>query len=422
MPKPEPLKYREAAIADFNAIDQVDQLIQIVPPKAWIALYTFYILLACLLFWGFFGSIPTRVQGRGVLLVEHGSIYNAVSPPGGGRIENLAVEVGDIIQKDQVVAYLKRPDLAQKVALTTEYVNRLQQELAGLQVTRDKELQIREKNLAEQKATLEGNLETENKNLTEIEALLKLKNDNFKKGLVVLQDIENTRRDYYASKKSIEQLQIDLTRLQTQEDDFKEQWRQQINNKETTLRSQQHELENMNAELEVSKTVHSPATGIVISVNASIGKMVPDGSSIISIASLGEGLDAVVYMAPNEGQRVKPDMEALITPAIIEKEEYGSMKGRVLSVSTFPEASEAIIALLHNEELTKQFVTQGAPIAIRVRIERDPHTFSGYKWTSSDGPALKILPGMLADIRITVREQPPFSLIIPTFKKLLGVS
>lgn len=416
------LKFRQQALEALHAPDQIDKLIQVVSPRAWIMLVSFYVLLVSLIVWGIFGSIPTRVEGKGILLVENGSVYDAVAPPGGGQVAHILVHPEQKIKKGDVVARLERPDLAEKLQLTKDYVEQLKHEQMKLSQTSKKELAMRHEKISQQTGTLERSLETEGKNLKDIETLLNLKEENFKKGILIWQDIENTRRDYYAAKDRLEQLQNQITQLKTQEDDFKDQWRQRLKDKELTLLAEQLKMNNMAAEVTVSKTVLSPADGIVISINTSVGKIVPDGGSVVTITSLGEGLDGLIFMLPHEGERVTPEMTALLTPTTIEKEEYGSMKGKVLSVSKFPQAAETIIALLHNQEMAKQFVESGAPTGIRIRIMRDPNTFSGYQWSSSKGPNKKISPGTLAEVRITVRKQPPISLVIPAFKKLLGVS
>ena len=94
---------------------------------------------------------------------------------------------------------------------------------------------------------------------------------------------------------------------------------------------------------------------------------------------------------------------------------------RVLTVSAFPIANETLLAALQNPELTKEFTDSGPPIAIRIRIERNTDTFSGYQWSSSSGPHKNIIPGMLVEARITVRKQPPLSLVIPALKKIFKV-
>lgn len=422
MSEPKLPNFRKEAIAELNTPEQLDQLIQVVSPRAWIILKATYILLALLLLWGLFGSIPTRVEGQGLLLAEGGSVYNAIATAGGGRVVKIFVKEGDRIKKQDVLAELERPDLIEKLTLSIHYIDTLKKEVANVQQDAEREIKIRAEDIQRQRSILEGTIATETANLESIQKLLDLKDALFKRGLVALQDLETTQRDFYGSKQRIAQIQVQVEQLKTQQDDFQNQWQQRVNEKELMLLAEELKTDSLRAEVEIAKKVTSPTDGIVISLNTNIGKRVEDGGSVASIASLGKGLDAVVFMQPKEGQQVQPGMKALVAPKNIKKEEYGSMKATVLQVSAFPEAGESILAVLNNPDLTKAFVEKGAPTSIWVRIKQDPQTDSGYLWSSSKGPSEKIRPGMLADINITVREQPPFTLVIPMFKKLLGIS
>lgn len=415
-------KFRSQALEALGSPEQLDQLIRVVPPRAWIILSGFYVLLISLIIWGIFGSIPTRVTGKGVLLAENGSVYNAVAPPGGGRVAEILVQSGQIVNKGDVIAHLDRPDLIAKLKVEQQYLANLKQEQTDLIAISARELTDRHNDIANQKASVEASLKDETNNFQQIAPQLQVLEDSYKKGLISWLDLSNVRQNYYSTADRIKQLQIQLTQLETQEDDFKDLWRQRLKDKDLLILGEEVKLNNLTADMEVSRAVQSPAEGIIISVNTAIGKIVPDGASIATITSLGQGLDALIFMLPHEGERVAPGMNGLVTPVTVESEEYGSMRGTVIAVSAFPEATETINALFHNDALTKQFVEAGAPTAIRIRIKRNPHTYSGYTWSSSKGPDKTFSPGTLAEARITVREQPPLSLIIPAFKKLLGIS
>lgn len=415
------LQFRSEALSSLNTPENLDTLIQVVTLKSWIILTAIYLLLGALLFWSFLGSIPTRVEGRGLLLVEDGTVYNAAAPPGGGRVVEILVKMGQVIRKGDSIAILNRLDLTEKQEVQEKYIERLKQEQKELIHRSETELAARNETIIKQREILDNTIKTEQENLKDIGKLLKFKDENFKKGLVVLQDIETTRRDYYVAKQKSEELYLELQKLKTQEADFKDQWKQRLKEKELVLLTEENELNEIKTDIEVAKTVVSPIDGTVIGINTSVGKMAASGDPIISLASLGQGLDALVFMTPQEGQKVTPGLQALVTPLTIEREEYGSMKGKVISVSAFPEAIDTMMAVLHNQELAKQFSSTGSPIAIRVRIEPDPSSYSGYRWTSSKGPPLKIHSGNLATVRITVREQTPISLLIPTLKKALGL-
>jgi HlyD family secretion protein len=82
--------FRKAAIERRSSPEQLDALMQVTPPKAWISLAAAGFLLACFVAWGFFGELPVEVGGRGIL-VSIGTPLMAVEPESGpGSLRALA--------------------------------------------------------------------------------------------------------------------------------------------------------------------------------------------------------------------------------------------------------------------------------------------------------------------------------------------
>ena len=63
----------------------------------------------------------------------------------------------------------------------------------------------------------------------------------------------------------------------------------------------------------------------------------------------------------------------------------------------------------------------GAPYAAKVALERDPSTFSLYRWTSGKGPPMLLSSGTMTRAEVTTREQRPIDLVIPLTKRLTGI-
>jgi HlyD family secretion protein len=51
----------------------------------------------------------------------------------------------------------------------------------------------------------------------------------------------------------------------------------------------------------------------------------------------------------------------------------------------------------------------------------DPATVSRYRWTSSQGPPIRIESGTLAGSSITVTTRRPIELVIPLIREYLGL-
>jgi HlyD family secretion protein len=64
----------------------------------------------------------------------------------------------------------------------------------------------------------------------------------------------------------------------------------------------------------------------------------------------------------------------------------------------------------------------GAPVQIFAELEEDSTNTSGYKWSSSKEPALKITSGTTVSVRVQIAQQAPISYVIPIFKSLTGVN
>lgn len=420
MPKP-PFKFRKAALKHRATPEQLDQLIRITSPQSWIVLVAVCLFVIAVVLWGFFGMIPTRVEGKGLLLAEKGNIYAAVAPEGSGRIVKVAVQPGDKVKKGQVVAVLKRPDLIKEVMVTRSYIKHLREKYNTLSQTAKKEIVQQKKHIAAQNIVLKRLIDSERKNLAEIEKLLKIRREAHKRGLDPYHRVVETLNQYYNSKAEIEQSNNRLTQNKIDEANFIDKWEQRLRDLDLKMKDEEHKLNTLQEKLTLSKQVVSPIDGQVTAVQKTVGDVVKGGDFVVSIATSGNGLDAIVYLPPEKGKRVKPGMEALVSPVTVEKEEYGSLKGKVLTVSPFPVSQQAMMAVFHNEDLVKHLMQDSAPIAARIRIQKDSTTPSGYAWTSSQGPDQDITPGTLVEANITVRKQAPVTLIIPMFKKLLNL-
>jgi len=56
-----------------------------------------------------------------------------------------------------------------------------------------------------------------------------------------------------------------------------------------------------------------------------------------------------------------------------------------------------------------------------VALSEDPATASGFKWSSSNGPPMKVFSGTICNARVTVSKKRPISYVIPLFKSTLGI-
>src|SRR6266700_8109835 len=104
MPAPSESIFRKVALERLSSPEQLDQLITLTSPIAWTALLAISLLLSAIVAWGIFGSVPTRVQGSGILVARGGQVFEAMAPAAGG-LANVA-PIGTAVARGDVVATL----------------------------------------------------------------------------------------------------------------------------------------------------------------------------------------------------------------------------------------------------------------------------------------------------------------------------
>ncbi|HYU36279.1 MAG TPA: NHLP bacteriocin system secretion protein, partial [Thermoanaerobaculia bacterium] len=105
----------------------------------------------------------------------------------------------------------------------------------------------------------------------------------------------------------------------------------------------------------------------------------------------------------------------------VKREEYGSILGEVTWAAEFPATQLGMNRQLRNEALVAKLMEAGPLIEVDVKLMRDAATPTGYRWSSSRGPNLKISSGTLTSGSIIVKEDRPISLVIPTLREKLGI-
>jgi HlyD family secretion protein len=414
-----PYFFRESAVkSSLSSAEQLHQLNRIISPLAWLFLAGIYCILIAIIVWSIWGKVPTEVAGQGVLLVKKGSIYTASAPEGAGRVARIMVMPGDKILKGQVVAQLEQADLRKKVAVSEAHIEQLRDERAQLSSLSARMQEERRGLLTEQNVILNKSISIETKNLANLRELVELKQKSFAKGLETKEGVIASQTDLYRTEAAIEQYRDRLAQNAISEADFADRWQQRLQDLNQRIKEAAFQLNMLQEQLELANVVTSPAEGIVIGLQTSIGSIIKGGGPVVTIASLGEGMDAVAFIPAQDGKRVRPGMSALISPSNFKREEFGSIRGEVETVSQFPTTKEAMMAVLQNEHLVDFLAKQGPPITVRIRLIEDADTYSRFSWSSSRGPRQQVTPGSLADARITVREQSPISLIVPALRKI----
>jgi multidrug efflux pump subunit AcrA (membrane-fusion protein) len=96
--------YRKAALDKLASPEELDRLMQITSPGAWLALVALGGVLLMVLLWGIFGQITTTLDRSGLLTLSNPIVF--VPAPDNGQVSDITVQAGDVITAGQVVAHL----------------------------------------------------------------------------------------------------------------------------------------------------------------------------------------------------------------------------------------------------------------------------------------------------------------------------
>jgi HlyD family secretion protein len=172
---------------------------------------------------------------------------------------------------------------------------------------------------------------------------------------------------------------------------------------------------------DTTAVVTAAATGTVAEIQANPGARIAAGQNLLTIETGEDRLELLLFAAPADGDRIKPGMAVLVSPSQVPREEFGTLSGTVATVSELPTTTEGMKAILHNDELIRGFQRSGVPFLVRVALEADPQSVSGYRWSSRRGRSITLSSGTLASGEITIRRQAPITLLIPLLRRNTGL-
>ncbi|WP_185961355.1 NHLP bacteriocin system secretion protein [Telmatospirillum sp. J64-1] len=411
--------FRQSALDRLSSPDQLDRLIVVTDARGWIVAATLGLLLTALVAWGFLGTIPTNVAGKGILIAREGRVVAAMSPAM-GQIETLLVGLGDSVEEGQPVARILQVDVQTRLENARELLAEREADLARRQAAHAREREIVQANLAQQRRALEQSIAAAREQAGWLSERLRAHQDLASDGFATRNQVQAIQTDLTRANQAQADGQSALLRLQAEENEVTLRHEREISETQAAIATAQRSIRELESQLARDAHVLAPSSGRVTEIRATAGNMVATGHAILGIESAGQGLEAVAYIPTRHGKMVQPGMKVRIAPDNVRREEHGTLQGIVRSISSFPSTREGMAAVLQNDALIDSFSRDGAPYEIRIDLLPGP-TESGYAWSSRQGPPIRLHSGTTLDSDITVRELRPIDLIVPLFRKYTGL-
>jgi HlyD family secretion protein len=413
--------FRQAALDRMASPEQLDQLIQVTRPRAWAALAALAALVGIFGAWGVLGRLTTRVPGQGILL--GGDVYEVV-PEWPGRVTVLHVAAGDLVAAGALVAELQQPELAQRLEHARARARELQDELTYVLATGERERVVLRTHTAGRRASLRQTIEEYEAVLRLLDAQVSGQRQLLAQGLVAAEQLIPGQQAYTSTRSQLADARAALTQVTM--DQLNAEFA--LEQREVARRQEVHQAERAVSELEnelaLRSRIHCPYSGRVLEVAVDRGGVVSPGQSLLKLSLAGGdagAVRAVLYVAGDDGKRVRPGMTVLVAPATVKPEEFGYLEGTVERIADFPTTPEGMRRVLKNDELVRRLLAIGSPFEVRVAVGRDPAAPSGYAWTSGRGPAIRIGDGTPVRGLVVVEARRPVELVVPGIRKALGL-
>jgi HlyD family secretion protein len=417
--------FRETALERLSTPDRLDQGLTIVGSAGWIGLGALVALIIGGTIWAMTIRVPITVSGSGIVLEPGGMLE--VTSGSRGRLISFPVQPGAEIKAGVEIGQLDQGELKTQLQTAEAELRDLKAEREQIVAFQKRKQPMLAAAGAQKRQAFEDHIKFLDMRIVQLVERDKANKDLLAKGFTSAQKVLETQLEIGQSE---DQRQRDINGLRELELDETKQRvadEQELMQIELKVGSAQRKVDNLAEQLARETAVTSPYAGRVVEVKVKLGELIERGTSLFSmipspgqkvLGNSSEELSAVVYVPPGEGKQVKVGMPVALSLSVAPREEYGFLLGRVRYVAEAPATPEGMTYTLKNKQLVQQLSNNAAPLEVVVDLERDPSTPSGYKWSSSRGPDLRINGGTLTQADVQVRDLPLLSLIIPPLRQI----
>lgn len=406
-------RYREKALEEYNKQTKLTEALDIVTPKAWIMLFILLIIILSFIIWLFSGTVSTQVQGRAIIFSKDTRIIASMSPEQGGYVSQVYVKPGDFVKKGAIIASLNQPALMSEIQNLKAYIEEEQSRLQALEREAEQAIGAKLEQIKASLANLEEKLNTLGVKQQHLETFLSTQKNDPAHASDSSARVSETQVDFYNVKNEIQDLKIKIIDLKQEKLEYEALWQEKIRKVQARIRKSGYELNLLQSKEKLGKTIRAPAAGIVSSVYVKMGDYLSKQTTLADIVSLSDALEVIVYISAEKGKKVRPGMEAKIYPSHLNALQYGGLIGKVTYVSDLPVSMKSLMTSLENAQLAENFFLKGPVVEAKIALIKSDKTFSGYRWTTSNGPDEKLSIGSIADVWIITKKQSPIQLLFP---------
>jgi len=413
--------FRGEALKRFYSPEQLDQRIRLIPPAMRVMAASLAVVVTAGLIWALFGVVPTRVTGEGVLLAD-GKAAHTVQPVVAGPVMDVLVKRGDHVAVGAPIARVQQISLETQLNSTETRITALQNDLTDLRKANAVEIAKIDATLQRQRAAAEEQVAAGKVREKGLKDILTADENLFQRGLISRLEVAHARAAHDQTMQDIANAHARSIEIEALADQKRDTLRESERLRKEEIETLQAEAARLRAELTIGSVVKAPVAGLIEEIRVGLGDVVSPGTIMATIGRVSpESFEVLAVFSSDMAKRIAPGMDVHIRPVSVRKEEHGTMRGRVASISELGISEAELNAILRNPQLTHSLMGDSSPLLGKIEVFRDKETASGFAWWGGKGPPFRVTRGTRVAVDVVVHRQRPISLIIPALRDLIGV-
>ena len=237
-------------------------------------------------------------------------------------------------------------------------------------------------------------------------------------------DYDKLQQNIMENTDKIQQLKGNLIDLKGQEKAMNLAHLSRLRDEAAQINALQNKIKQLKLQLNNYAVIKSPYDGTILAVEVSPGQLVQPGQNIAKIlrSDINDQLECLTYVTIADGKKIFQGMKATVNPTNVDKNEFGGILGSVEYVAPFPVTADEEAISIGDPKLAQEMTANGQSISIKIKLNVDPKTFSGFQWSSGKGPKAKVSQGTTAISEIITTERAPITYVIPLLKTWSGMN
>jgi HlyD family secretion protein len=413
--------FRSEALRRLRSSEQLTERIELIPPAMRMMVASISVVVAAGLIWALFGVVPTRVTGQGVLLAD-GKAAHTVQPIVSGPVLDLLVKRGDVVDADTEIARIQQVSLQTQLDSTETRIAVLQTDLTDLKKAHQLELAQLDATVRRQKAVAEEQITAGQVRAKGLQDILAADESLFARGIISRLEVAQARADHDRTMLDIANAKARTVEVEALADTKRDNLAEIERQKQERIDALQAEAARLRVEVGIGSLVRAPVAGRIEEIRVGQGDVVAPGTIIATIGRVApEAFEVIAVFDNDMAKRIAAGMDVHVRPASVKKEEHGSMRGRVLSISELGVSKAELNVILRNPQLTDSLMGTSAPLLAKIGVVLDKGTASGFAWWGGQGPPYSVTRGTRVAVDVIVERQAPITLIIPAMRHLIGL-